>query len=547
MAAASSSLAARASRVGAAASARGVARRRATKTRRVDASTSRRRGGGARPRALASDADADEILGVYVTASAEDIRAAPVRASDGTFLRAGASTKLEAATASGVAAAVKRLVEQMEWTGAIGISLPGLVTRVEGERGDGARGTMARTDIERAVKQATGCETSISSGAEACGAAELAYGAGVELSGGEAKGLVMFCMIGGRFSTSLYDGGKVVKNFAGEKLSDGDGDVSGISTLPDIGGANDTDEAWAAFGERVREYLSELERKYKPDVIILGGKAGQNADKIMDKLTALNTKVVPGTLGFVAGVKGAALLAKQQIGLRETLAQVREAVGVQTGVSPQFVSDEQLKSVFDTFDTSKNGVLELNELVDATLALNVKVNDVQSLMDSLDLDANGVVTFDEWCRWWKSEVSTEAVTTIVSQDEWRRVLKMESKRLICLEVGFTFCRPCKAFARKYHQIAEQFPSVKFVYMNGNENGSTTILARDDLGVKSTPSFFLFRAGEKLHFHSGAKEERLRNAINRHMRDGEWPALAGPRPPVISEDEELRAAAAAEAT
>ena len=41
-----------------------------------------------------------------------------------------------------------------------------------------------------------------------------------------------------------------------------------------------------------------------------------------------------------------------------------------------------------------------------------------------------------------------------------------------------------------------------------ENGSTTVLARDVLGIKTTPSFFLFRFGERLHFHSGAKEERL---------------------------------------
>lgn len=88
---------------------------------------------------------------------------------------------------------------------------------------------------------------------------ELVYGVGVEFLGGEVKGLVMFCMIGGWFSISLYDGGKVVKNFAGEKLSDGDGDVSGILILFDIGGVNDIDEVWMVFGECVCEYLSEFE------------------------------------------------------------------------------------------------------------------------------------------------------------------------------------------------------------------------------------------------------------------------------------------------
>lgn len=476
---------------------------------------------------------------MYVTAGAVDVRAAAVNARTGAFLRAGASTKLESASASGVVEAVRKVVDTLEWRGAVGISLPGLVTRIEGESADAKRGTIVRAELEAATRTATGCEVAISSGAEACGAAELAYGAGVELGEVATKGLVMFCMVGARFSTSLYDAGQIVKNFSGEKVVDswGDGDVA---TIPEENGATDNETGWKAFAQRVNAYLIELEEKYKPDAIILGGKAGQNAEKILPALTC-QTKVVPGTLGFVAGVKGAALLASQQIATRGTLSRVREAIGVANGVSPQSLTDEQLRSVFDNFDTSQNGVLELDELIAATEALNVQVHDARKLMDSLDYDENGVVSFDEWMRWWKSQVKVETVTTIVSQAEWHNVLKDEGDRLICLEVGFTFCRPCKAFAKKFHQIAEDFPSVKFVFMHGNENGSTTILARDELGVKATPSFFLFRSGKRLHMHSGAKEERLRNAINRHLTDSEWPQALGPRLPVISEEEELKLA------
>jgi len=504
------------------------------------------RGSRAASRARATPADAREdesadgrdVLGVYVTASAVDVRAAPVNSRTGAFLRAGASTKLESATTAGVVDAVRKVVETMEWRGALGVSLPGLVTRIEGEASDATKGTLSRAELEAAVRTATGCEVAISSGAEACGAAELAYGAGIELGEIATKGLVMFCMVGGRFSTSLYDAGQIVKNFSGEKVVHSwDGAVD-RAMLPESGGATDNEAGWNSFADRVNEYLMELEDKYKPEAIILGGKAGQNADKILPRLTC-RTKVVPGTLGFVAGVKGAARLAAQRLETREALSRVREAIGVTAGVSPQFVTEEQLKSVFDTFDTSRNGVLELKELIAATEALNVKLGDPRDLMNMLDLDDNGVVTFDEWVRWWKSEVKNETITTIASQNEWHKIMKAERDRLICLEVGFTFCRPCKAFAKKFHQIAEEFPSVKFVFVHGNENGSTTILARDELGVKATPSFYLFRSGQKVHFHSGAKEERLRNAINRHLRDSEWPVALGTRPPVISEEEELR--------
>jgi thiol-disulfide isomerase/thioredoxin len=488
-----------------------------------------------------TSSSSEVVLGVYVNASAEDLRAAPLDARTGEFAKAGASTKLEARTARGIAEAVAKLVDTLEWRGRVGVSLPGLLTRVEGEVGNAREGTLARDEVEAACRTATGCDVSVAGGAEACGAAELKFGAGVSLSQDAREGLVMFCMVGGRFSTALFEHGEVVKNFEGEKIVDSwsDDDEEGGTRAAKIPLNNDDTEGWNAYAARVNAYLLKLSAKYKPDAIILGGKAGENADKILDKLTC-ETQVVAGTLGFVAGVKGAAVLASQQLDARETLSQVREAIGLETGVSPQYVTDEQLRSVFDKFDANGSGVLELSELAAATAALNVRVDDVKRLMDLLDYDNNGVVSFQEWRRWWESEIKNETVTTIVSQDEWEKLQKNERDRLICLEVGFTFCRPCKAFARKYEKIAEEFPSIKFVFMNGNENGSTTVLARDVLGIKTTPSFFLFRSGERLHFHSGAKEERLRNAINRHIRDEEWPtALLGDRPPVISEEEEAR--------
>jgi len=468
-------------------------------------------------RAGATTDDDDIVLGVYVNASASQARAAPVNAKTGAFERAGAATRLGEATPSGVAAAVRELVESLEWEGRLGISLPGLVTRVDGD--SSGRETMARVDIEAATRAATGCETSASSGAEAFGAAELRYGAGVGLSASEKSDLVMFCMAGRRFSASLYDDGTIVKNFAPV-----------VEAWRDDAETTNED----AFADVVSACLIELEDKYMPNVIILSGEDGDDAGALVKRLSC-KTKVVAGTLGVVAGVKGAAALAREQIRTRDIEIYVRDVIGTTTGVSPQFVTEEQLRDVFDKFDTSENGVLELSELVDATAALNVDVDDGRRLLDSLDYDGNGVVSFEEWARWWRAAVSSERVTKVVSKDEWSRVLRWERNRLVCLEVGFTFCRPCKAFAKKYEKIADDFPGVKFVFMNGNENGSTTRLARDELGVKTTPSFFLFRSGERVHFHSGGNEERLRAAINRHATDEEWPAALGARPAITSDD------------
>lgn len=64
-------------------------------------------GGGVCLWVFVSDVDVDEILGVYVMVLVEDICVVLVRVSDGMFLCVGVSMKFEAATASGVAAAVK--------------------------------------------------------------------------------------------------------------------------------------------------------------------------------------------------------------------------------------------------------------------------------------------------------------------------------------------------------------------------------------------------------------------------------------------------------
>ena len=49
-----------------------------------------------------------------------------------------------------------------------------------------------------------------------------------------------------------------------------------------------------------------------------------------------------------------------------------------------------------------------------------------------------------------------------------------------LQIGFTFCRPCLAFEPKYERLAKQYgDAARFVKVNGNENGNTIELCRDE--------------------------------------------------------------------
>jgi hypothetical protein len=81
-------------------------------------------------------------------------------------------------------------------------------------------------------------------------------------------------------------------------------------------------------------------------------------------------------------------------------------------------------------------------------------------------------------------------------------------------------------------------------VNGNENRSCTALARDTLGVRSTPAFYFFRAGPPaagapqgvrppVDSHTGANEQRLRDAVTRLLSPpaaGAEAAAAPPKPP-----------------
>ena len=96
----------------------------------------------------------------------------------------------------------------------------------------------------------------------------------------------------------------------------------------------------------------------------------------------------------------------------------------------------------------------------------------------------------------------------------------------------TFCRPCKAFEKAYKTVATEYPAVKFLRLNGNENRSCTALARDVLGLRSTPAFYFFRprdGAKPIASHTGANEARLREALERLSMPGavaDAPASAG---------------------
>ena len=67
----------------------------------------------------------------------------------------------------------------------------------------------------------------------------------------------------------------------------------------------------------------------------------------------------------------------------------------------------------------------------------------------------------------------------------------EQKGVVVLEVGFTFCKPCKKFEPKYRLFAEHYSDMLFLVVYGNQNEGTKKLCKNILKIKATPSFYIY--------------------------------------------------------
>jgi len=392
---------------------------------------------------------------------------------------------------------------------------------------------------------------------EAAGYAHLSFAESqaYEDDGGD---LVLVCTLGRALGGVLYNGGHRVRNTGmnsgiasnyeadlaalieefGDSWRSSDTDESAGLFLPDIpGDGEEPNPAWEAWVDLVDRYLIEMANYLKPDkiVIIPTGAAARESvvEKILPSLTVgeacesrpkvRGERKAAGTI-----VKGAAVGALVELKQQQAADAIQKAFG-EDPVSLQTLSSRDLRLAFDAFDTNGNGVMSRTELTEGlkTMGLAQSTERIAMLARKLDPEDKGSITFDEFTEWWKRTITAAPVAFITSEEEWDKIVgnpfphrKDLNSPLVVLEVGFTFCRPCKAFEGKYERFAQKYSDMRFVRVNGNENSSTVRLARDRLKVKKTPSFYLFRDEEMLYSWTGANPETFESAICKYSGDSE---------------------------
>ena len=493
------------------------------------------------PALRGSALDREHILGVYYSARRGEaeaaLRAAPVDIKTGKLLAPEVEFPLSTTDLESVIDGTRALCESLNWDGVLGVGLPGLLKHAHevspAERGGPIASDIsmsalqrrhARMTTETEMQEATEREVLVMTGAEANGYGEMLYGAGR----GEA-GLVMMCTLGRGIGVALFDGGVLLRNVEtaehtwtwskGREWAD-----AGLPAAEEPAGS----PAWARWAERVSAYLSKLDAVFHPELVIVGGAAGESAAKWLHLVNGVRAPLRAAVLGSSAGILGSAAGGKLQIALRDDLARVRAAIGRTQGMSPQLLTREALRNVFDSFDADKSGTITPDELASAVRALGVNLpeDELREVVIDLDVDGTGDISFDEFDSWWHDLVASSPVTYLHTEAEFDAVLEEEatSGRLVVLMVGFTFCRPCKKFYPLYKEFAQRFPAARLLRVNGNENVDMVHLGKDRLGVKSSPSFFFFRNGVEVHRHSGAKPEKFEEAIMQFLPDKLLPPL-----------------------
>jgi polyphosphate glucokinase len=479
------------------------------------------------PELRGSALDRKNILGVYYTArngeSEAFLRAAPVDVDSGTLLAPEMEYPLSSTDVETLLEGTRHLCNSLKWEGIVGVGLPCLLRHAH-EVADPSSGRIpmsalerrtARTAANAELQEELEREVLILTGAEANGYGELMYGAGK----GE-QGVTMMITLGRGCGVALFDHGLLVRNVStAEHLWSYKLPMWADAQLPPAHEPEDS-PAWGRWVERVERYLIKLVQAFSPQLIIVGGEAGESAAKWLHRVRGVSTPMRPATLGTAAGLLGSAVGGRLQLAVRDDLARVRAAIGKAQGVSPQLLKRGALQKVFDSFDTDGSGAISASELEAALRALGVNVPPDELAKIVLEMDSQGrplaeaQVSFSAFYAWWSDLVASSPVTFLHTEEELDGVLEEEatSGRLVVLEVGFTFCQPCKRFEPIYRGYAQRFPAARFLRINGNENAQMVRVGRDRLGVKTSPSFFFFRYGVEVHRFSGAKEEQFEEAL-----------------------------------
>ncbi|MEP9362911.1 polyphosphate--glucose phosphotransferase [Nocardioides sp. CN2-186] len=197
---------------------------------------------------------------------------------------------------------VELLAKFPDCTGAVGVTVPGVVRHGVVHSAANIDKSWIGTDADKVFTDATGRDVHVVNDADAAGLAEVRYGAAKGRSG-----LVIVTTLGtGIGSALLLDGVLVPNSELGHLEIDGHDAESRAANS-----ARERENlSWEHWAKRLTKYYRTLEMLFSPDLFVVGGGVSKDSDEFLPLLD-LDTEIIPAKLRNKAGVVGAALYASE--------------------------------------------------------------------------------------------------------------------------------------------------------------------------------------------------------------------------------------------
>lgn len=251
-----------------------------------------------------------EVMNNYgfgIDVGGSGVKGAIVDLDNGTFV--GERIKIltpKPSTPDAVADTCRQIVEQTEWTGPVGITIPAIVKQQQARSAANIDKSWIDTDVSELFHRHIGPTRDIAvlNDADAAGIAEVAYGNPIAR-----KGSVIFLTFGTGIGSALLINGQLYPNSElGHLNIDGkEAERRASSAVKER-----KDLSYKEWAKRVDRVLKEYEKLFSPTTFVAGGGISRKHEKWIPRLTC-ETTVVPAELLNRAGIVGAAMAARDHI------------------------------------------------------------------------------------------------------------------------------------------------------------------------------------------------------------------------------------------
>jgi polyphosphate glucokinase len=243
------------------------------------------------------------ILGIDVGGTG--IKAALVDTEAGTLVSdRHRSNTPDSSTPENIAATVKQLVAEFDYSGTVGCCFPAVVIDGKAKTAGNLDAAWRDTQIDAEFSHATGLPFVVLNDADAAGIAEMRLGAGVGL-----RGMVIMITIGTGLGSGVFYNGELIPNIELGRMPGKDGEP--IEFYAGNRARKTNNLSWDEWGPRFNYFLERVARVFSPDHFILGGGVSKEFRKY-EAAIKVPTAIHAAKFRNNAGIIGAAVAADQR-------------------------------------------------------------------------------------------------------------------------------------------------------------------------------------------------------------------------------------------